>query len=124
MHACLILRESYFCILFVPYNYLMVLFHISIMQFIPNECYSGDGSCAVNIISMVIFVLPLLCHSIGDMYTVIVYHVSSAWSIQRHRHNWVHQTQNKDKQNKKTQHIKLERGGNTDHTKTGREPRC
>jgi hypothetical protein len=62
---------------------------------------------------MVIFVLPLLCHSIGDMYTVIVYHVSSAWSIQRHRHNWVHQTQNKDKQNKKTQHIKLERGGAT-----------
>jgi len=77
---------------------------------IPNECYSEDGSCAVNMISMVIFVLPLQCHSIRDMYIVIVYHVSSAWSIQWHRHNWVHQTQNKDKQNKKTQHIKLERG--------------
>jgi len=97
---------------------------------VPDEGYYKDGSCALNVL-----LLPLLCHSIRDMYIVILYHESSAWinlrenrwgnqewTIQRHWHNWVYQTQNEDKQNKNTTQ-KTRKMSTTDHTKLRCEPR-
>ena len=44
------------------------------------------------------------------------------WTIQRHWQHWVHKTQDKDKQNKKTQHRKLKWWATRIPPKTSGEP--